>query len=137
MEIRLINWEQDDLSMLLTASELEGYKQIRRMLTDWQSGTNRFDKPGECMFVAIKGDVVGVCGLNDNGDNRGRLRRLYVHPNYRNKGVGNKLTQACIDHGLQTFENIVTNAGGDMAMRFYNRLGWRQINEDRLTHSLL
>ena len=138
MKIRPIDFEQDNLSNLLQASEDEGYVQIRWLIRDWESGKNRFGKLGECLYVALgdQNQVIAVCGLNDNGDGYGRLRRLYVHPDFRKQGIGRKLSQACIDHGLQTFENIVVNAGGKMAVRFYDNWGWHQIEGERLTHSL-
>jgi len=138
MIIRPIDFEQDDLAHLLEVSEAEGYIQIRRLMNDWDSGENCFDKLGECFYVAADelNRVVAVCGLNDNGDKRGRLRRLYVHPGYRGRGLGRQLSQACIDHGLQTFDNIVVNAGGDMAVQFYENWGWHRIKGERVTHSL-
>lgn len=139
MKIRPIKFEQDDLSNLLQVSEADGYVQIRWLMTDWESGRNRFDKQGECFYVALddQDQVIAVCGLNDNGNGYGRLRRLYVDPKYRKQGIGKKLSQACIDHGLQTFENIVVNAGGEMAVRFYENWGWHRIEGERVTHSLL
>lgn len=137
MKIRPINFKQDDLSNLLQISEADGYVQVRRLINDWESGKNRFDKLGECFYVTTddQDQVVAVCGLSDNGEKHGRLRRLYVHPDYRKRGIGKKLSQACIDHGLQTFENIVVNAGGEMAVRFYENWGWHQIEGERVTHS--
>ncbi len=135
MEIRKIKFDTDNLSNLLEASEAEGYLQVRRLIEDWKVGTNRFDDLGECFYIALYDKkAVAVCGLNDDGKGRGRLRRLYVHPEYRGRGIGRTLSQKCIDDGLQFFENIVVNAGGEIAKLFYEKWGWQPIEDDRLTH---
>ena len=51
---------------LLSESEGAGLRMVRRLVHEWETGTNRFDKPGEALFGAwLDGRLVGVCGLND------------------------------------------------------------------------
>jgi uncharacterized protein len=39
---------------------------VERLHHEWETGTNRFDKPGEALFGAwLDGRLVGGCGLND------------------------------------------------------------------------
>ena len=123
------------MAELLRLSENEGYTHVHRLIKDWESGENRFAQNGEQLVVALDTKVIGVCGLNDNGDGRGRLRRLYVHPDYRGSGIGRKLVDLCVDHGLRYgFENIVVHAGSESAIQFYDHLEWWRIDEERLTH---
>jgi hypothetical protein len=101
------------LAELLAESDSEGFRFIRRLVTAWDSGANRFQRPGEALFVARDGDrVVGVCGLNIvpfAGPNVGRVRHLYVLAEYRRRG----------------------------AARFYEAVGFRPVADDpHCTHAL-
>jgi hypothetical protein len=65
---------------LIAESEL---RFVRRLADDWVSVANRFDRPGEALFVArLPGQVVGVRGLNVDPYTAepgvGRVRHLYV-----------------------------------------------------------
>lgn len=71
------------LMMLVDESRTEGFRHLKRLVSDYDTGTNKFDKDGEALFLALKnGDIVGVCGLNEDphSENKeiGRVRRLYV-----------------------------------------------------------
>ena len=73
----------DHLGPLIDDSEREGLRFVRRLADEWASGANRFDRPGEMLFVAWgEGQVVGVAGLNvdpyTDGSGVGRVRHLYV-----------------------------------------------------------
>jgi hypothetical protein len=43
----------------------QGFNFLDRLIEEWTTGTNRFDKPGECLLVATdNGHLVGIGGLN-------------------------------------------------------------------------
>ena len=135
--VRDIDWERDDLSALVAASLAEGYRHVNWLVADARAGRNRFEGAGECLLVCCQANrVVGVCGLNDNGDGRGRLRRLYVLPQARGQGIGQMLVEACLKRGLACFDDIVCNAGTAAAARFYDHLGWDRTPEKGITHTL-
>src|SRR5712692_9919279 len=53
------------LAALIAEGGQSGSRFVGRLATEWDSGANRFDKPGEALFVArVDGRPVGVCGLN-------------------------------------------------------------------------
>jgi len=73
----------DQLNPLVMEAAETGFHALSRLLTEWQSGRNRFDQPREAIFIATDdGHIVGVCGLNRDpylGDPTvGRVRHLYV-----------------------------------------------------------
>ena len=93
---RLSGEPADRLQALVSESERQGFRFVRRLVEEWSSAANRFDRPGEVLFAARSGDdVVGVCGLNVDphaSDPRvGRVRHLYVLVPYRRAGVGEHL----------------------------------------------
>lgn len=47
---RLIGPPSETLDVLLADSEREGSRFVRRLVDEWATGTNRFDRPGEALF---------------------------------------------------------------------------------------
>ena len=81
----------DRLVALATEAEATGFRGLSRLFSEWQAGGNRFDQPGEALFIATdNGGVVGVCGLNRepylDDPTVGRIRHLYVAVAHRRKG---------------------------------------------------
>lgn len=60
----------DDLPLerfaeMLAESEASGYRFLRRVVSEWENGVNRFARPGEALLVAeTNGRWVGICGLS-------------------------------------------------------------------------
>ena len=100
---------------------------------EWVSGANRFEAPGEALFVAVADDhIVGISGLNRDpyacDPRTGRVRRLYVAPAYRRQGVGQALLESVI-----TLLRVRTEA----ADRFYTAHGFRRVDSEAdVTHVL-
>ena len=88
------------LARLISESEQAGWSFLLRLSDEWDSGANRFSKPGEAIFAAwAAGTLIGVCGLNVDpytGDRRvGRVRHLYVLAGFRRLGVGPAFRGCC------------------------------------------
>jgi GNAT superfamily N-acetyltransferase len=131
----------DEVAVLVTASMEEGYAFVARLFREWGSGDNRFDKPGEVLFLAYHGpDVVGVCGLNRDpfaGSSKiGRVRRLYVLPGFRGLGIARRLVDAVVEHGRGHFELIRVRAGTPSVSDFYHRIGFRALDDADATHAI-
>lgn len=48
-------------------SEKEWFRFVRRMVEEYRSGVNRFDRCGEAFFVAkLSEQIIGFCGLNQD-----------------------------------------------------------------------
>src|SRR6266487_3820772 len=63
--VRIQEFELNALEELRAESSREGFRFVERLCDEWVSGANRFNAPGEALFVAVAdGQVVGVCGLN-------------------------------------------------------------------------
>ncbi|HSG73305.1 MAG TPA: GNAT family N-acetyltransferase [Planctomycetaceae bacterium] len=123
-------------------SEREGYGLLRRLVNDWQSGTNRFDSTGE-VFLIVKEDdnVIGVGGLNidpyaDDPD-IGRIRHVYVARDQRRRGIGRTLVEQLIDEARGSFRELrlrTTTAAGDA---FYRALGFTPFADGTLASHVL
>lgn len=126
----------ESLGALLAAADTEGHNLVRRLVDDWASGANRFNRPGEALFEAVADDdvVVGVCGLNVDpfvGDPRlGRLRHLYVHPQWRRQGVGRQLVAAVLEAAAGCFDVVRLRTGRPEAVALYERVGFEPVAGD-------
>src|SRR4051812_2163930 len=90
---RITDLRPDSLAELVAESERSDFRFVRKLMDDWISGINRFDKPGEALFtVTVDSRVVAVGGLNQDRyvgvPGIGRVRRLYVLEAFRRRGVG-------------------------------------------------
>lgn len=54
------------LDVLVRESEAEGFNFLQRLVADWESGANRFSRPGEALFVAMRGEQVLASTRPDN-----------------------------------------------------------------------
>jgi GNAT superfamily N-acetyltransferase len=131
-----------ELSSLIAESGREGWQNIRRLADEWTSGANRFNRPGEQLFLArIDGQVVGVCGLNFDpyagDDSIGRIRRLYVLKAHRRQGVGRALVRTVVDAAAARFRTLHVRTNDAGAGRFYEAIGFEKSAESgHVTHCL-
>ena len=119
-----------DLGALLAESEQAGLRLVRRLVEEWVSGANRFDRPGEELFGAwLDGRVVGVCGLNVDPytakEGVGRVRHLYVLSAFRRRGVGRGLIAAVIEAARGRFGELRLRTGNPEAARVYEAIGFQ------------
>ena len=96
---------------LREAALAEGWKLLRVLEEDWASGALRFEGPGEALFGAWRdGALAGILGLSADPyaaeASVARLRRLYVGPAQRGRGIGRELVGAAVEearaHGFRT-----------------------------------
>ncbi|MDR6795052.1 GNAT family N-acetyltransferase [Acinetobacter calcoaceticus] len=73
---------------LSLVSQNEGFRFINRLIDEYQSGKNCFDQEGEALFGIQQNEkIIAIGGINATEDIEiGRLRRFYVHPEYRRQG---------------------------------------------------
>lgn len=130
MEISIRQAEQlpKHIENLAALANQEGYAFIQRLIDEFQSGKNRFDQTGECLLLAYDGDkLVGCGGLNqqwgDAGveDRIGRVRRFYVHPQYRQHGVGKQLLLELEKKARPFYAALCLNTDIKSAAHFYQK----------------
>lgn len=119
----------------------EGFLFIERLWKEWQDGKNRFTAPGEklygCMDQAV---LVAIGGLNqDPFDGRrgiGRIRRVYVRPAWRNKGIGEALVHTLVENARTSFIALHLRTDNPTAARLYERIGFSRSLTLNATHVL-
>ena len=141
MIIEIDELEKYDIETVRYKSDKEGYNHINRLIAEYNAGENRFDKIGEKLIgFSLDNKVVAICGLNTEPTNNrlGRIRRLYVLPEERRRGIGTKLVKYLIKHAEQYFQSVVVNVGDLPVDNFYKSIGFKPVtNNDSYTHILI
>jgi GNAT superfamily N-acetyltransferase len=127
--------------MLCALSCAEGFGMLQTLADEWQSGANRFDRPGECYLgYRVGGDLRAVGGLNqdgyEGGAGLGRLRHVYVHPDHRRAGLGSGLLNVLILSARRHFPALRLRTDNPAAAHFYEAHGFVRVDERFATHRL-
>ncbi|OHX51840.1 GNAT family acetyltransferase [Planococcus salinarum] len=131
MNIKVIDdLSKVDVSKLVEESEAEGYRFLRRLVTQYEDGTNTFDKAGEVLYGVWDhtGELVAIGGLNrdpySDKSGVGRLRRFYISEHVRRQGIGTKLLREILKYGKDHFNEIVVRTDSSAADAFYRANGF-------------
>ena len=89
--------------------------------------------PAGRLFLAIEGDQVAGCvALRTLGDDMCEMKRLYVRPEFRGRGLGRELTGAVInaarDVGYDRMRLDTLPGKMDRAIAMYRSLGFQEID---------
>ena len=86
------------------------------------------------LAVKVGATLVGIGGLNidpfDGTGTTGRLRRLYVDPTCRGRGMGKTLVRALEICAAQSFVTLRLFTDDAEAARFYLALGYSAVSSD-------
>jgi GNAT superfamily N-acetyltransferase len=131
----------DGLTGLAEVAHAEGFSMLDRLIDNFRSGENRFDRSGEALFGAEQsGKLVGIGGLNVdpyfNDAGLGRVRHLYVHPAARKSGVGRMITEAIEAHAAGRFTKLQLFTPTEAAAKFYEVLGYAVVSGvEKVSHA--
>jgi GNAT superfamily N-acetyltransferase len=127
-----------EIDHLADASRKEGFRFVERLIAGFESGENQFGRPGEALFAVFDQDVcVGIGGINlaPSGESGvGRVRRVYVVPNYRGRGVGRMLMEQIEAWSRGHFQALQLFTDTIEGSAFYESLGYRRITADGVSH---
>ena len=142
--IKLIEFTDLNFTMIYSlANEARhnGYDFMQRTIDDWNSGVNKFDKPGEKLWGLVSDtELIGIGGLNSDlytGDiNAGRVRHLYIRQAYRRKGYATSLMNVIINNARPHFTTLRLFTDNPLAAKFYEKIGFQNINSYKASHGL-
>lgn len=138
---RVLDLPIQELAEMLLESKAAGFRAIDRLITDWRTGANRFNCPGEALFLAKQENlVIGICGLNRdpyvNSGQIGRIRRLYVMQRSRRQGIGRTLVHHVIQAAKLSFDWLHVRTTSSIAAQFYRSLDFAACDDEFVTHAL-
>lgn len=98
-----------------------------------------YSDPRACFLVAEdeNGKILGCGGLQRYSSTRAELKKLYLHPNARGKGLGKRILQCLIDFARASGYRLVTletSSKLSEALKLYERFGFTQFphNNERI-----
>jgi GNAT superfamily N-acetyltransferase len=126
---KVTSLKTDELKNIIDDSLSDGYKFVKRLVDEFENGSNKFDKNGESLYVAIDGDdIIGVGGLNIDPyreeSDVGRVRHLYVLRKNRGHGVGKKLLRIIIEEAQKHFRILTLSTDNPIADKLYRDAGF-------------
>ena len=131
VEIKKIqDLKEVDVSKLLEESEAEGYRFLRRLVDQYEDGSNTFNKTGEVLYGVWDhhSQLVAIGGLNrdpySTKEGVGRLRRFYISSTARREGIGTKLLQRILKDAQNHFQELVVRTDSSGADAFYRANGF-------------
>jgi GNAT superfamily N-acetyltransferase len=142
ISIQKIELPVPGMESLQSEALAEGFGFIQTLVEQWASAENRFDAPGEILCGHLDhGLLVAVGALNIDpfaGDNEiGRIRKIYVRPAWRNKGVGRALVTTLVEEARKSFRAVRLRADNMNAARLYEKIGFAPIESPDATHMLI
>ncbi|RLI74849.1 N-acetyltransferase [Archaeoglobales archaeon] len=135
MEIRRVSINDLDAFMGLYKLSYKGLEEYaytkNRDIKHYFKWLMRRDEEG--FFVAKIGEPVGFIACDTNWisffDDRevGEIHELFVHPEWRGKGIGKKLLEIGIDYAMTKGRNLIelwVGTTNDAAKKFYEKNGF-------------
>ncbi len=139
MRISPIAGELPDLSALAAAAAQEGHTILARLTAEWRSGAQRFDGVGEALLAATAdGRIVAIGGITREPSDPAllRMRRFYVHPDFRGRGYGAALARQLIGAPASRGRPVTVHAGIASAAPFWESLGFEPVTGRPYSHVL-
>lgn len=112
---------------LRAEARAEGFHFVERLVADWKSGDNRFDRPDEALVAAFAGGrLAGMGGITQDPIVRNalRMRRFYVRSPFRRQGVGHALAEHLLSRPQSRSRTVTVNAPTLAGAHFWEGLGF-------------
>jgi GNAT superfamily N-acetyltransferase len=91
------------------------------------AAAHEFDAPGAFLLADVDGTPVGCGGLRPRGAVEGEVKRMYVAPSARGRGVARALLAALVAHArAQGMTRLLLETGTEQpeAVALYESAGW-------------
>ncbi len=127
---RMAKFDESALVYLWEESQSQGFRFVERLVREYRSGANCFNRSGEVLLsVHAQDEIIGIGGLNRdpylNDAMIGRLRHLYVASAWRRQGIGRRLVDQLIHEARQHYQLLTLRTDTVAADRFYQKLGFQ------------
>ncbi|HXJ00167.1 MAG TPA: GNAT family N-acetyltransferase [Micropepsaceae bacterium] len=139
--VRILEDLPEDFEVLRQSAVNEGWHHLDRLAEDWNRGALRYDASGEALLAAYENGVVGAIGAvciepNPADGPARRMRRFYVGPQFRRRGVGRTLATALIQQGWAAAPLLTVHASKPESIAFWESLGFHPDARNGWSHSL-
>lgn len=135
---------KDNIDLLVSISMQENYNFVKKLATGLTEGTNTFEYEHELLLCAKnrEGSIIAVGGIQvdpyEHDSRIGRLRHLYVHPDYRRHNVGKKIVELLLDFAKNHFDEVRLKTPFEgyenTASKFYESNGFKRSHQEKYIH---
>jgi GNAT superfamily N-acetyltransferase len=138
--VRLLDELPDGFDDLVAEASGEGVRNMALLAEGWRSGA-RFQGDGEVLLAAfLVGELAGIGGLSVEpaaSEPARRLRRFYIRPTMRRRGVATALASALVHEGFDSVALLTVNAkASDAAAPFWESQGFVADDRGPWAHAL-
>ena len=132
-----------DLLQLNDFAKSENINVVSNLISSWSDNRSFFGERGEGLWIARtteSGEVIGVGGITicPTFMESRRVRRFYIVPHWRRRGVATALANQCIERAKSAGVSTVTchAAASAMAPKFWESIGFRPVADSDITHMM-
>lgn len=138
--VRIFDELPEGFGDLVAEASGEGVRNMALLAEGWQAGV-RFEDDGEALLAAfLAGELAGIGAMTPEPaalEPARRLRRFYVRPALRRRGVATALASALIHEGFDSVRLLTVNArASDAAAPFWEAQGFAPDTSGPWTHVL-
>jgi len=130
-----------DLLQLNDLAKSEHIQVVAKLISSWSDDKSFFGERGEGLWIAqsaVSGEVIGVGGITicPTRPECRRVRRFYIAPQWRRRGVATALAEQCIGRAKSFGISTVTchAAASEMAPKFWESIGFVPVADSDITH---
>lgn len=138
--ISTLSLDDYDLGPLRLEARSEGFTFVDRLIDEWASGSNHFNRKGEKLLGAFSADqVIAFGGINQDPytkENVGRVRHLFVSTKCRGLGIGRTLISHLLVDAGDNFSRVRLRTTTFKAARFYQNAGFSGVGDQNATHEI-
>lgn len=136
--VRLFDELPDGFDDLVAEASGEGVRNMTKLAEGWANGA-RFQDDGEAILVAfLAGELAGIGALSVEpaaSEPARRLRRFYIRPALRRRGVATALASGLIHEGFDSVGLLTVNAkASKAAAAFWEAQGFAPDTSGPWTH---
>ena len=135
------HFKASDLLQLNDFAKSENINVVSNLISSWSDDKSFFGGRGEGLWIARvteSGEVIGVGGITicPTRPECRRVRRFYISPHWRRRGVATALANQCIERAKSAGVSSVTchAAASAMAPKFWESLGFVPVADSDITH---
>ncbi len=110
-----------------------GYYSKKKLLLD-RSFNSIYDCLRDFFVVEVDGKFAGCCALHLCWGDLAEIRSLGVKRKFKNRGLGRKLVQACLDEARGFGVNRIFTL--TFVPEFFSSMGFEEIEKDKLPHKI-
>ena len=138
--VRIFDELPEGFGDLVAEASDEGVRNMALLAESWRAGP-QFQEDGEALLAAfLAGELAGIGAMTPEPaalEPARRLRRFYVRPALRRRGVATAIASALIHEGFDSVRLLTVNArASDAAASFWEAQGFVPDTTGPWTHAL-